>query len=199
MPQTQDTTPHPVTVYRHGANLSLCYPSMWNVTLEYTATHFNVLGETRPGNPSPTFHTHQRTFNLMLSWWSTVGSSVESTFLLESGTPFCFLNVSFQEGWPLVRGRNNTSMLRFTLSYGFSRVDGLSSGWPLKRGYTVFCCQLHIVLYFYRLLFSSWHCGKLVFSNLLKPITDKLHPLKLKHMIDKTTCEVTWFSVNQMI
>ena len=79
MPQTQDTTPHPVTVYRHGANLSLCYPSMWNVTLEYTATHFNVLGETRPGNPSPTFHTHQRTLNLMLSWWSTVGSSVEST------------------------------------------------------------------------------------------------------------------------
>ena len=79
MPQTQGTTPHPVTVYRHGANLSLCYPSMWNVTLEYTATHFNVLGETRPGNPSPTFHTHQRTFNLMLSWWSTVGSSVEST------------------------------------------------------------------------------------------------------------------------
>ena len=60
MPQTQDTTPHPVTVYRHGADLSLCYPLMWNVTLEYTATHFNVLGETRPGNPSPTFHTHQR-------------------------------------------------------------------------------------------------------------------------------------------
>ena len=78
MPQTQDTTPHPVTVFRHGADLSLCYPLMWNVTLEYTATHFNVLGETQPGNPSPTFHTHQRTLNLMLSWWSTVGSSVES-------------------------------------------------------------------------------------------------------------------------
>ena len=86
MPQTQDTTPHPVTVYRHGAKLSLCYPSMWNVTLEYTATHFNVLGETRPGNPSPTFHTHQRTFNLMLSWWSTVGSSVESTVSTGSWT-----------------------------------------------------------------------------------------------------------------
>ena len=79
MPQTQDTTPHPVTVYSHGADLSLCYPLMWNVTLEYTATYFNVLGETRPGNPSPSFHTHQRTLNLMLSWWSTVGSSVEST------------------------------------------------------------------------------------------------------------------------
>ena len=79
MPQTQDMTPHPITVYRHGADLSLCYPSMWNVTLEYTATHFNVLGETRPGNPSPTFHTHQRTLNLMLLWWLTVGSSVERT------------------------------------------------------------------------------------------------------------------------
>ena len=45
MPQTQDMTPHPVTVYRHGANLSLCCTLMWNVTLEYTATHFNVLGE----------------------------------------------------------------------------------------------------------------------------------------------------------
>ena len=40
MPQTQDMTPHPVTVYRHRADLSLCYPLMWNVTLEYTATHF---------------------------------------------------------------------------------------------------------------------------------------------------------------
>ena len=35
MLQTQDMTPHPVTVYRHGADLSLCYPLMWNVTLEY--------------------------------------------------------------------------------------------------------------------------------------------------------------------
>ena len=70
MPQTQDTTPHPVTVYKHRADLSLCYPLMWNVTLEYTDTHFNVLGETRPGNPSPTFHTHQRTHNsMMLLWW----------------------------------------------------------------------------------------------------------------------------------
>ena len=79
MPQTRDMTPHPVTVYRHGADLSLCYPLMWNVTLEYTATHFNVLGETRPGNPSPTFHTQQRTLNLIHLWWLAVGSSVEST------------------------------------------------------------------------------------------------------------------------
>ena len=55
----QDMTSHPVTVYRHRANLSLCYPFMWNVTLEYTTTHFNVLGQTRFGNPSPTFHTDQ--------------------------------------------------------------------------------------------------------------------------------------------
>ena len=56
--QTQDMTPHPVTVYRHGADLLLCYPLMWNVTLEYTATHFIVLGKTRLGNPSLTFNTH---------------------------------------------------------------------------------------------------------------------------------------------
>ena len=79
MLQTQDMTPHPVTVYRHGADLSLCYPLMCNVKLEYTATHFNVLGETQPGNPSPTFHAHKRTLNLMLLWWLTVQSSVEST------------------------------------------------------------------------------------------------------------------------
>ena len=53
MTQTQDMTPHPFSVYIHWADLSLCYPLMWNVTLEYTATHFNVLCVTRPANPSP--------------------------------------------------------------------------------------------------------------------------------------------------
>ena len=50
MPQTQDTTPHPVTVYSHRVDWSLCYPLMWNVTQEYTCTttHLNVLGHTRP-------------------------------------------------------------------------------------------------------------------------------------------------------
>ena len=57
MLQTQDMTPHSLTLYGHGPDLSLCYPLMWNVTLEYTATHFNGLGKTRPGNPSPTFFT----------------------------------------------------------------------------------------------------------------------------------------------
>ena len=32
----QDMTRHPVTVYRHGADLSLWYPLIKNVTLEYT-------------------------------------------------------------------------------------------------------------------------------------------------------------------
>ena len=63
MPQTQDMTSELVTVCRHGVILSLCYPLMWNVTLEYTTTYLNVLGQTRSGNASPTFHTHthQRT------------------------------------------------------------------------------------------------------------------------------------------
>ena len=42
-PQTQDMTPHPVTVYSHGADLSL----MWNVTLEHTITHFYTPVERR--------------------------------------------------------------------------------------------------------------------------------------------------------
>ena len=33
MQQTQGMTPHPVTVYWHRADLSLCYLLMWNVTL----------------------------------------------------------------------------------------------------------------------------------------------------------------------
>ena len=70
MPQTQDTTPHRVTVYRHNANLSLCYPLMWNITLKYTATQFTVFGQNRPGNTSATFYTHQRTLNsMLLLWW----------------------------------------------------------------------------------------------------------------------------------
>ena len=45
------------TVYRHRANQSLCFPWMWNARLEYTITHFNILGQTGSGNPSTTFHT----------------------------------------------------------------------------------------------------------------------------------------------
>ena len=48
---------------------------MWNVTLEYTATHFNVLGQTRPGNPSPTFHTH----------WSVNAQLYDTDMVLVSG------------------------------------------------------------------------------------------------------------------
>ena len=47
MPQTQDMTPHPVTVYRYRANQSLCYPLMRNITLETTTTPFNVLSLTK--------------------------------------------------------------------------------------------------------------------------------------------------------
>ena len=40
MPQIQNMTPHPVTEYRHSADLSLCYSLLlWNVTLEYTTLY----------------------------------------------------------------------------------------------------------------------------------------------------------------
>ena len=57
MLQTHNMTPHPVTAYRYRADLSLCYPLMWIVTLEATSACFNVLGLTRWRNPSrPSTH-----------------------------------------------------------------------------------------------------------------------------------------------
>ena len=64
MPQTHDMTPHPVTVYIHGANQSLFYPLMWDGKLEYTPTHFYVFGKTRSGNPVT---SHYKIFTLLYS------------------------------------------------------------------------------------------------------------------------------------
>ena len=50
MPQSQGMKPQPATVYRQRTDLSFYYLVMWNVTVEYAITHFNVLGRTRPGN-----------------------------------------------------------------------------------------------------------------------------------------------------
>ena len=47
---------HPVTVYRQRSDLSLCSQLLWNVTLEHTTTHFNVLGRTGSGNPPLILH-----------------------------------------------------------------------------------------------------------------------------------------------
>ena len=48
--QTQDMAPNSITKYRPGADLSLCYPLMWKVTLEYTNINFVCLGLTSPLN-----------------------------------------------------------------------------------------------------------------------------------------------------
>ena len=59
--------------------------------------------------------------------------------------PSCEATPFAPEKWPFKRGglssgvKINTFMFRFTLSSGLSRGGGLSSGWPLKRGSTVFC------------------------------------------------------------
>ena len=97
MPQTKDMAPHLVIVYRHGAHLLLCYLLMWNITLEYTATHFNVFGQTRLGHPSPTFHTHQQTLNFIISiWWLSVRISVESvTYPLSLETGTCGVRIHY--------------------------------------------------------------------------------------------------------
>ena len=51
MPQTQDMTPHHITVYRDRP--VIVQSIMWNVTLEYTTTHFNVSGQTRSRKSFP--------------------------------------------------------------------------------------------------------------------------------------------------
>ena len=57
IPQTQGMIPHPITVYRHGADLSLCYPVNWNVILEYTAAHLSLIKPHREIIPRPSTHT----------------------------------------------------------------------------------------------------------------------------------------------
>ena len=68
MPQTQNMTSHPVKVYKHGADLSLCYPLIWNVTLEYTATHWEIL-------PRPSKNTSERS-----TLWYYGGSQSEARY-----------------------------------------------------------------------------------------------------------------------
>ena len=64
--------------------------------------------------------------------------------------PSCEATTFASEKWPFKRvGLSsgveiNTFMFRFTLSSGLSRGAGLSSGWPLKRGSTVYTS--HVVL-----------------------------------------------------
>ena len=57
--------------------------------------------------------------------------------------PSCEATPFASEKWPFkgvasCRVEINTFMFRFTLSSGPSRGGGLSSGWPLKRGFTVY-------------------------------------------------------------
>ena len=92
MPQTQDTTPDAVTVYRHRDDLSLCYPLMWNVTLEYTATHF--MSWVRPDReilPRPSTHTNKRS-NL---WCCYGGSQSEVPYQLSLEPRTCGVQIHY--------------------------------------------------------------------------------------------------------
>ena len=59
-------------------------------------------------------------------------------------TPFAPGKWAFKRGGLSSGVEINTFMLRFTLSSGLSRGGGLSSGWPLKRGSTVYTCTSEI-------------------------------------------------------
>ena len=53
-------THHPVKIYRHRTELTLCYILMWKVRLEFTIAHFHVLGLTRQIHPSLIKLPHQK-------------------------------------------------------------------------------------------------------------------------------------------
>ena len=76
--QTQNMTPHHVTLYRHRAHLSLCYPLMCNVTLEYpTPILMSWVTSDREILTRPS--THQWMLNLMmLIRWKSVRRSLGS-------------------------------------------------------------------------------------------------------------------------
>ena len=73
-----------------------------------------------------------------------------------SGTPLVRPSPFAPEWWPFKRGglssglKINTFMFRFTLFSGLSRGDGLSLGWPLKKGSTILLfVYLHIHFIFF--------------------------------------------------
>ena len=90
MPQTQGTTLHPVTLYRHRAYLSLCYLLMWNTGTShwkiYIATHFNVLGKTQQGNTSPNAQLYDA---VMVVVSRKLGREYRTDQVLSSGLVVC--------------------------------------------------------------------------------------------------------------
>ena len=80
--------------------------------------------------------------DLILNWLLSELNTVEPVLW---GHPFCIRKMAFQEGWFLVRCRNQYLCLDLQSS-GLSRGAGLSSGWPLKRGSTVHHIQSHLKL-----------------------------------------------------
>ena len=95
MPQTQDMTPNPITVYRHRVDLLLCYSLMWNVTLEYTTINFNVLGKTRPEIlPRPSTHSELYNGGMVVVSWE-LGRKYRTHRVVNPGPAVCeFITLS---------------------------------------------------------------------------------------------------------
>ena len=55
----QEMTFNPITVYRHRANLLLCYPLMWNLILGYTTTQLTWVRPDREILPWSSTHTSE--------------------------------------------------------------------------------------------------------------------------------------------
>ena len=89
--------------------------------------------------------------------WLQFASIIEKCNIVNSypltiqWNPSCEATPFASEKWPFKRRglssgvEINTLMLRFTLPSGLSREGGLSSGWPLKRGSTVYGNKMRYV------------------------------------------------------
>ena len=101
MPCRRHRTWHPVTVYRHRVDLSLCYPLMWNITVEYTTIHSNGLGpvswSTRSLRVTQLIKRNSK-FNILSHRFSMIDFHHSPTNLLHFGTLVMFLT---QNIWSL--------------------------------------------------------------------------------------------------
>ena len=71
--QTQGMTPPPVTVYRHRADIFLCFSFLRGHPTEDTTIHIYVLSMTRlRNNFSEFFHITIKGSTEMLLWWHKV-------------------------------------------------------------------------------------------------------------------------------
>ena len=121
--------------------IHLCGTSHWNTQL----SNFYVLGQTRSENPSPTFHIHQRTLNFMiLSWWWSVRSSVESVLYPPSLKPVtCGVRIHYAIHSPTAASLDRCKQcVNIPISYDCKLSSVIDSVDHLGQSWTTHVCWI---------------------------------------------------------